>query len=910
MRRNRVGSGPWLAAVLGVAATSAAAIGQEDDGAILQWFESPWQWIEHRAPDYFEAGYGALWLPPPSRCADPTSPGYDVFDRFDLGSPGAPTAYGTEQGFRAALDELHQADGLIYIDLIMNHNSGRQTSVAFQQAGGFPGFWMHPESPARDKRPSDNWGDFHGGNANGYLQSENPGGQNYDRVRGDLVALIDIAQETNHQFIRHPVAGGDPLNIPAGTVHNRVDPTNARFYPDQSLTPKVVRNYGTGRNPPPGDGYWEFQFHPYNTQEPIAGDAAPDNTTGLLMRFTQWLLDDFGVDGYRLDAAKHVPTWFWDTYWDSVLFERRTTPAGTPVTPFSFVESVDGNAFTYNEYVRKDGFANRDALDLNGAGQLRDLINAGGFGSWQNAISAHIDTVDDGYNNGTVGVNHVFSHDNGSVGDGGSAPPLPNAKQQGLPMMAYMLLRGGPAIVYHNARGINRAFGFFPREGSPNALGLDPGANQPDGTLTTLVRIRNEYGRGEFHPYAQSQADVLVFQRATNTGNGYSANLLVAVCDRYDDGVQQRTVPVWFPPGTRLHELTGNAADPIVDPQSQVPEVLVVSGGGTVSVVVPHNKSAGVEHGKGYLVYGPALPAGELELVGAMGVIGADPGNAPAYRRRLAETPVVTADSFMVRLTTTQADPLDPNTDDSAIFRFNEGFEDLNGDGAVDFGEGLGPISGYEEFMTQHEPLYGSGADEGLYAQEISTADLPEGYNYLSVLAFRRRAAGDDPLFREFRRSVYIDRVGPEVELADAGEITSPTWEFAVRPIDRTAQRVHFFWDLPPDVDPVPLISVFNQGVKRDRFDWRWTQADITHGAHSLTVVPVEVTGTTSVYRFEVFAGLCRVDMNDDGVANTIDFIEYLGLWAAHDAEADFNGDGVVNTLDFVAFHTEWVAGC
>ncbi|HZW10051.1 MAG TPA: GC-type dockerin domain-anchored protein [Phycisphaerales bacterium] len=908
MTRQATNALHGLAAVL-LACAGSAASAQEDGGAILQWFENQWQWIEHRAPDFFHAGYGALWLPPPSKCADPKSPGYDVFDRFDLGAPGAPTAYGTEQGFRAAIGELHQADGLVYVDLIMNHNSGRQASVGFQQAGGYPGFWLHPEDPARDKRPTDDWGDFHGGNAGGYLQSENPNGPNYDRLRGDLVALIDIGQETNHQFIRHPVAEGDPRNIPAGTAYNRVSPANARCYTDQSLAPKVVRNPGTTRNPPPGD-HWEFSFHPYNTLDPMAGDAVTDNTTGLLMRFTQWLLDDFGVDGYRLDAAKHVPSWFWDTYWDSVLFERRTTPAGTPVTPISFVECVDGNSFAYAEYVRKDGFARRDALDLNGAGQLRGLIDAGGFGSWDSVISAHIDTADDGYNNASVGVNHVFSHDNGSAGDGGSAPPLPSAKQQGLPMMAYTLLRGGPAIVYHNARGISRSSGFFPREGSPNALGLDPATGRPDDTLTTLVRIRNEYGRGEFHPYSQGKDDVLAFQRATDTGNGYSANLLVAVCDRYDDGAQQRTVPVWFPPGTRLHELTGNAADPAVDPQNQVPEVVVVSGGGTVGLLVPHNRSGAVEHGRGYLVYGPVAPAGELGLLGADGVIGADPPNAPAYRRRLAETPVVTGDWFTVRLTTTQADPLDPNTDDSAVFRFNQGFADLNRDGAADFGEGLGPVSGYENFLTLNQPLYGSGAEEGRYAQEIRTADLPEGYNYLSVLAFRHRTAGEAPIFREFRLAVYLDRAGPEIELTDPGEIDASAWEFKIRPLDRTAQRVHFFWDLPPDVDPIPLISPFNQGAKRDRFDWRWTQADITHGAHTLTVVPVEVTGSAAVRRYEVFAHLCRVDMNEDGAADTLDFIEYLGLWAARDPEADFSGDGAVNTLDFVAFLNAWVAGC
>ncbi|MBK7405201.1 MAG: hypothetical protein IPJ41_11355 [Phycisphaerales bacterium] len=893
-----------------VAAGAGPALAQEDPPAILQWFECPWQWVEYRAPDFFQAGYGSVWIPPPSKCADSKSPGYDTFDRFNLGSPNAPTAYGTEQGFRAAIGELHAADGQVFVDLIMNHNSSRQTSASFQQAGGYPGFWMHPETPPRNKLPTDNWGDFHAGNSGGYLQSENPNGSNYDLLRGDLVALIDISQESNNQFIRQPVREGDGRNIPAGTVYNRPDPSNARFYPDLALGPKIVQNHGTSRNPPPGQGYWEFYFYPFNTDDPLAGDAVTDNTTGMLLRFTQWLLDEFGVDGYRLDAAKHVPSWFWDTYWDSVLYQRRTTPAGSKATPFSFVESVESNSFTYGNYVRKDGFADRDALDLNGAGQLRALLNAGGFGSWQNVLSAQIDTADDGFNNGTLGVNHVFSHDNGSAGDGGTAPPLPTARQQGLPMMAYTLLRPGPAIVYHNARGISRSGGFWPREGSPDALGLDPASDAPDATLTTLVAIRNEYGRGEFLPSAQNSDDVLVFQRATHTGDGYTANLLVGVCDRYDAGIEQRTVPTAFPPGTRLHELTGNAADPIVDPNDQIPDTLVVNAGGSVALSVPHNKTGSTEHGRGFVAYGPALPVGSLTLTNVAATLPPDPPNAPAYRRRLAEIPVIHADTFLVQLTTTQADALDPNTDDNALLRFNQGFLDLNGNGSTDFGEGLGPISGYEQFTTLHEPLFGSGGSEGRYWQEIRSSDLPEGFNYLSVIAFRHRLAGSDPLFREFRRTVYIDNRPPSVALVDPGTINDETWEFQASLPDRTAQRVHFFWDLPPETDPIPLISVFNQGSKRDRFDWRWTQTGITHGWHSLTIVPVEVTETAGVQRFDLFADLCRADVNVDGQVNTLDFIAFLGLWAGQDEGADYTGDGIVNTLDFVAFLNEWVAGC
>ncbi|GIK17870.1 MAG: hypothetical protein DYG93_04210 [Leptolyngbya sp. PLA2] len=905
-----------LAVAVGFA-PSPRADGQ-DHPVILQWFECPWADIEHRAPDFFNAGYGALWLPPPSKCADPKSPGYDPFERFDLGTPTSPTAYGTEAGFRAATSELRRANGLIYIDTIMNHNSMRQTSKSFQEAGGYPGFWMASENPPRDKLPTDNWGDFHAGHAAGYYQSEDPGKPFYDREKGDLVALIDIAHESNNLFIRHPVKAGHAQNIPEGTLYNKPNPANARLYQDRDLPPRVVHNPGTSRNPPPGQ-HWEFFVYPFNTNDPSQGDPIAENATLLLLRWTQWMLDEFRVDGFRLDAAKHVPTWFWDTYWDTVVHERRLTPDGRIATPFSFVECVDGNWFTYTQYVRKDAFADRDALDLSGAGSLRDVLNADGFGSWASVLAAHIDTTDDGFNNGTLGVNHVFSHDNGSAGNGSAAPPLPTRRQQGLPQMAYALLRPGPPIVYHNARGITRSGGFFPREGSPNALGLDPASGSLDPALTTLVRIRNEYARGQFFPLNwsdpvnQSMDDALVYELSTPLdGGAYSANLLVAVNDRFDNGVQQRNVLTTFPPGTRLHELTGNAADLQIDPTNLIPEILTVGADRRVLITVPNNRSVnGLEHAMGYVVYGPAVPSGVIEIPEASGLIPADPPQAPFSRRRLSSVPVVNTESFTLRLTTMQTDPLDPNTDDDAIFRINEGHADLNGNGATDYPYDAGVAAGYERFTTTFQPLYGSGHQAGLYEQVIDASLLPEGYNYVSVLAFRHRNAGDAPLFREFRTTIYIDRVGPKVELLTTGPIENATTAtFRVALLDRTAQRVHFFWNLPPDTDPIPLLSPFNQGVKHDRFEWRWTESGLTHGLHTLTVVPVEVTGTAAVERYDVLVLNCAADVNGDTRTDTLDFLAYLSLWAAKDDSADMNGDGAVDTLDFILFLNLWVAGC
>ena len=54
----------------------------------------------------------------------------------------------------------------------------------------------------------------------------------------------------------------------------------------------------------------------------------------------------------------------------------------------------------------------------------------------------------------------------------------------------------------------------------------------------------------------------------------------------------------------------------------------------------------------------------------------------------------------------------------------------------------------------------------------------------------------------------------------------------------------------------------------------------------------------------------CVADWIRNGVVDTIDFVAFLGDWAAKDPSTDLNNDTSVNTSDFVAYLNAWVAGC
>lgn len=869
-----VASGGWLSA-------SARA---QDNPAFIQWFETSWTNIELRTPDLFMAGYGALWLPPGGKASD-GSVGYDAFDRFDLGTPESQTAYGTEARFRQMITELHLAGQQVTVDWIMNHNSGRTSNSSFILDGGWPGFYL-PGSG------SNFWGDFHDGSQ----QSENPGGANYSLWNGDLVGLIDIDQASNYQYIRHPV-GPNAQNIPPGRVRNQVNAANARLYPDRSLTPLTFTNTGRGNN-------LQFTIYPYNTANPMAGDAVAENATGMLMRATQWYLDEFKVDGFRLDAAKHIPQWFWDQYFDAAVFLRRTTPSGQQVTPFSFVEAVDSNSFVQS-YIRKnDGIGNRDALDLNEAGALRDVRSSGGFGSWQNPLNASVDRQDDGLNNGTQGVHHVYSHDNGSVGNGGSAPSLPGSNLYALPQNAYVLFRTGVPIVYYNGREMHDRFtnrGFWAREGNPTALG------NMDSNLTRMVQVRAGYARGDMfvlngdgsNASIAGLSDVLLFERGTST----AANVLVGVNDRYDGGYDQRDVTTRFPQGTILQELSGNAVDVTVDPNNDIFDTVTVGVGGRVTVRVPRNVNAnGVQHHRGYVIYGPAAPTGVLSVFPIAGVLDADSASVPTYRRRLTPVEIITASSFDLQLATSKTIPSDSSFDDFAVFRFNQGYTDLNGNGVTDqLPPDATTDAGYERFLTQFSPISGPGGTgtTGLYRQTINAAQLPEGFNYISTLAYRRRSDGGLPIFKEFRKVVYIDRLPPSATLLENPASANGNFEYRVKALDRTVESVHILANLAVGVDPVPLCNASNQAYQYDRLEWRRNVGTLPTGSNSLTVVAFEKTGRSGVYRFDnITVNLGSGDVNRDGILTVDDLYASWALGTSYQSEADMNRNGVMDAND------------
>ena len=95
--------------------------------AMLQYFNTDWNEIAMKMPELAEAGYDSLWLPPPTKGSGGLSVGYDLWDRFDLGSKdqrgSVRTRYGTEADLLRMIEIAHRFGIRVYFDNVMNHNA-------------------------------------------------------------------------------------------------------------------------------------------------------------------------------------------------------------------------------------------------------------------------------------------------------------------------------------------------------------------------------------------------------------------------------------------------------------------------------------------------------------------------------------------------------------------------------------------------------------------------------------------------------------------------------------------------------------------------------------------------------------------------------------------------------------------
>jgi glycosidase len=529
--------------------------------AMLQLFNLSWNEVAGKIPEIAEAGYTSLWLPPPAKGnGGGFSIGYDLFDPFDLGDKNqrgtVATRYGTKEELQRMVAMAHRFGLRVYFDNVMNHRGPE-----------VPGF---NAGVPTNLYPGTVPGDFHlQTRADGFFRNAS-NVRNYGDVwqvqNLSLLGLVDIAHESpNANF--GPTEGSTAPK-PFFVRH----PNNPEYYDVNSAGQRV--------------GFGNVTQADLNANP----SAFREDVNALQIRSLRYLIDQTKCDGLRLDAVKHVPSYFFGQQSGAGRDESFSGYAGQAQLQFNlthgFADSNQRNSNFDTERTRNDALIFGEHLgEPPGFGEYTDA----GMRLLDNPLRNHLNNVlgnpgaslsgldqrDGGGFSAGVRVMHAQSHDN----DFAVRRELHNA---------YYFLREGVPLIYSDGYEEQSGDPPFPRHANAPFLGQFGDNKMPD-----LAWLHHQLARGGTRP-RWSDSDIVAFERydyressASNPFNDPDATVvLFAMNDNYgnpgdisfDDGVAQSDsgtpstcypvqnsrgvgLVVGFPPGSRLRQLADAPGD-------------------------------------------------------------------------------------------------------------------------------------------------------------------------------------------------------------------------------------------------------------------------------------------------------------------------------------------------------------
>ncbi|MCW6038721.1 alpha-amylase [Spirulina subsalsa FACHB-351] len=239
------------------------------NGVIMQyfhWYITPeqvlWEELKNQASDLAKAGITALWLPPAYKAMGGINDvGYGVYDLYDLGEfnqrDTVRTKYGDRTQYLEAIQSLQAQQIQVYADAVLNHKMGAEGLETVRATPFWSGDRLHPKGPRREIRAFTHFA--FPGRQGKYSPFE------WHWWHFDATDWDDLTKEKDTVYLLEGKQFDDYLALEKGNF-----------------------DYLMGCD-------LDYQHEEVREQ---------------IKHWGEWYLHTTGVNGFRLDAIKHISAWF------------------------------------------------------------------------------------------------------------------------------------------------------------------------------------------------------------------------------------------------------------------------------------------------------------------------------------------------------------------------------------------------------------------------------------------------------------------------------------------------------------------------------------------------------------------------------------------------------------------------
>lgn len=226
----------------------------------FHWYYSPagnlWQHVKEEAARMAELGVSHVWLPPAYKsCRGQDEPGYAVYDLYDLGEFDQKgtirTRYGTKEEYLACINAIHEKKISVLADIVFNHRCGGD------ELETIPVQVVKEEN--RLEKTSEPF------TIEAHTKFTFPGRMNtYSDYKWDWQSFTGISENKEIHLILSEHTGGEWEDVPE-------------------------------------DQYGNFDYL-MGCDVEFRNPAVREE----LKKWGKWYIETTGVDGFRLDAVKHI----------------------------------------------------------------------------------------------------------------------------------------------------------------------------------------------------------------------------------------------------------------------------------------------------------------------------------------------------------------------------------------------------------------------------------------------------------------------------------------------------------------------------------------------------------------------------------------------------------------------------